>query len=266
MPPPLSFCHHHQRPKCPLCLPPPPSSHTNLSLTRADAAPLRVAVRLPTGPLERDERDPALWDHAKAVEWLKATASTHPEHMRFGGGAEVDAAEMDAAEMDAAAVDAADGHAGEGGARDGAGGGGGGGGSGLDDPNALLGVAGAFLPRVAIDGPFDAEAVLPPGMSGLDLCRLPEPELHVRVKRQFPGKVGAALAARLHEALWMLICDAKKRRRRPNGNLVTDEEEAEEARAAEAAVARRNALWKQREEQMAAASTLDAANEMASRM
>ena len=64
----------------------------------------------------------------------------------------------------------------------------------------------------------------------------------------------------------MLICDAKTRRRRPNGNLVTDEEEAEEARRAEAAVAKKNALWKEREASMAAASTLDAAESMASRM
>ncbi|MDP6288030.1 MAG: hypothetical protein QF548_09190, partial [Acidimicrobiales bacterium] len=43
----------------------------------------------------------------------------------------------------------------------------------LVDATALLGVPGAFLPNAAVEGPFDAEAVMP-GMSGLDLCRMPE--------------------------------------------------------------------------------------------
>ena len=232
------------------------------------AAPLRVAVQLPSGHVERDERDPALWDHAKALAWLVTAASIKPDD-RFGDGpaarepsldqslehsrsslhsssaraaagtALVDADPIDADPIDADPIDA--------------------------DPTALLGVAGAFLPRAAVDGPFDAEAVIA-GMSGLDLCRLPEAELHVRIKKQIPGKEGAALAARVHEALWMLICDAKTRKRRPNGLLVTDEEEAEEARRAETAVARKNAIWKEREASMAAASTLDAAESMAPRM
>ena len=187
------------------------------------AAPLRVAARLPTGPMERDERDPALWDHQTALAWLAATASKAPD-------------------ADADAVADAD-----------------------ADPTALLGVSGAFLPNAAVEGPFDAEAVMP-GMSGLDLCRLPEAELHVRIRKQIPGKQGAALAARVHGALWMLICDAKTRRRKPNGKLITDEMEAEEARQAEAAVAKKNAMWKEREASMREGSTLEAAEAMASRM
>lgn len=204
------------------------------------AAPLRVAVQLPKGPMERDERDPALWAHEKAVAWLAATAGKKPDDVFGDAPAALDPYTSAGAADAEASGDSA-------------------------DPTALLGVSGAFLPRAAADGPFDAEAVMP-GMSGLDLCRLPEAELHLRVKRQIPGKEGAALAARVHEALWMLICDAKTRRRRPNGLLITDEEEAEEARKAEVAVAKKNALWKEREASMAAASTLDAAESMASRM
>lgn len=169
--------------------------------------------------MERDERDPALWDHQTALAWLVATANKAPEPDADADG----------------------------------------------DSTALLGVSGAFLPNAAVEGPFDAEAVMP-GMSGLDLCRLPEAELHVRIRKQIPGKQGAALAARVHGALWMLICDAKTRRRKPNGKLITDEMEAEEARQAEAAVAKKNAMWKEREASMREGSTLDAAESMASRM
>ena len=105
-----------------------------------------------------------------------------------------------------------------------------------------------------------------PGMSGLDLCRLPKAELHVRIRKQIPGKQGAALAARVHGALWTLICDAKTRRRKPNGTLITDEMEAEEARQAEAAVAKKNAMWTERTAAMKEGSTLEAAESMASRM
>ena len=156
------------------------------------AAPLRVAVNLPTKKMQRDERDPAMWEVAKTLEWLVATAGKQ-------------------------------------------------------------------------DGAFDAEALLR-GMSGLELCRLPESALHVRAKQQLGELAGAALAAALHQALWTLICDAKTRRRRPNGNLVTEEEEAAEARAKEEAQAQKNALWKAREASMQEGSSLDAAAAMASRM
>ena len=95
------------------------------------AAPLRVAARLPTGPMERDERDPALWDHQTALAWLAATASKAPD---ADAGADANAG----ADADA-------------------------------DATALLGVSGAFLPNAAVEGPFDAEAVMP-GMSGLEAC------------------------------------------------------------------------------------------------
>jgi hypothetical protein len=40
------------------------------------AAPLRVAAqRGGSGGLERDPRDPALWTHAQACDWLTAAAS-----------------------------------------------------------------------------------------------------------------------------------------------------------------------------------------------
>jgi len=241
------------------CLSPLAKDAAHTLNTASYAAPLRVAVQRPTAPLERDERDPALWDPQTTLAWLKSVVSTRPDD-QFGGapaaldpGSEIDA---DVRTADATPTDTPTAPP-----------------TALPDqpttapldPTALLGVAGAFLPRAAIDGPFDAEALLA-GMAGVDLCRLPEAELHIRIKKQIPGKAGAALASRVHEALWTLICDAKTRRRRPNGHLITDEEEAEEARKAEAAVAKKNAMWKEREASMAAASTLDAAESMASRM
>jgi len=161
------------------------------------AAPLRVALREASPvALEVDPRDPAGWDHAKAAEWLGATAT-------------------------------------------------------------------AFGIQT-----LDTAAVLRGGISGLELCRLPEAEIHQRVRAQNlkPEHEASDLASRLHGALWTLICDAKTRRRKPNGKLVTDEEEAAEAAKAEAATLAKSELWKEREKTMNAGSTLDAAAAMAGRM
>ena len=100
---------------------------------------------------------------------------------------------------------------------------------------------------------LNAEALLAGNISGLELCRLPEAELHVRVRSQGlkPEHAASELASKLHAALWMLICDAKTRKRKPNGNLVTDEEAAIEAAKIEEALAAKSALWKEREESMA---------------
>ena len=115
---------------------------------------------------------------------------------------------------------------------------------------------------------LDTAAVLRGGISGLELCRLPEAEIHQRVRAQNlkPDHEASDLASKLHGALWTLICDAKTRRRKPNGKLVTDEEEAAEAAKAEAAQLAKSELWKEREKTMNAGSTLDAAAAMAGRM
>ena len=115
---------------------------------------------------------------------------------------------------------------------------------------------------------LDAAALLRGGISGLELCRLAEAEIHLRVRAQKlePAYEAAELASKLHAALWTLICDAKTRRRKPNGNLITDEEEAAAAAAAEAASDAKSALWKEREKSMAAESTADAAAAMGARM
>ena len=112
---------------------------------------------------------------------------------------------------------------------------------------------------------LDAAALLHGGISGLELCRLPEAELHLRVRAQRlePAYEAVELASKLHAALWTLICDAKTRRRKPNGNLISDEEEAAAAAKAEAAAAAKSALWKEREKTMAAESTASAAAAMA---
>ena len=95
--------------------------------------------------MERDERDPALWDHQTTLAWLAATASKAPDDAFGGGGGGGGASDATATAAAAA------------------------------DSTALLGVSGAFLPQAAAEAVFDldAEAVMP-GMTGLDLCRLPE--------------------------------------------------------------------------------------------
>ena len=104
--------------------------------------------------------------------------------------------------------------------------------------------------------------------AGLELCRLPEAEIHCRVRAQNlqPAHEASELASKLHGALWTLICDAKTRRRKPNGKLISDEEEAAEAAKVEAAAVAKGLLWKEREKSMAAESTADAASAMAGRM
>jgi hypothetical protein len=115
---------------------------------------------------------------------------------------------------------------------------------------------------------LDASAILRGGASGLELCRLPEVELHSRIRAQHPQPEinVSSLASKLHAALWTRICDAKVRKRKPNGNLVTEEEEAAAQAASEAAAYAKSALWKEREKTMAAGTTLDAAASLAGRM
>ena len=41
------------------------------------AAPLRVSIRAAPANLEHDARDPALWTHDRAVEWLRTELADH---------------------------------------------------------------------------------------------------------------------------------------------------------------------------------------------
>ena len=115
---------------------------------------------------------------------------------------------------------------------------------------------------------LDTAALLTGEIPGLELCRLPEAEIHrrVRVQNLQPAQEASELASKLHGALWTLICDAKTRRRKPNGKLISDEEEAAEVAKVEAAAVAKGLLWKEREKSMAAESTADAASAMAGRM
>ena len=123
----------------------------------------------------------------------------------------------------------------------------------------------------------DVERILPPGSNGRELCSLPEPEFHKRLRAQIPGQMGAHLGKKTYDALWALIVDAKTRRRRPDGTVLTDEDEAREVsisqsphsasliahtrltlssssyqvRQAEEALAARSALWAERDKAMA---------------
>ena len=132
-------------------------------------------------------------------------------------------------------------------------------------------LAKAWLEATAVEHgvtTLDAAALLHGAISGLELCRLPEAELHARVRAQRlePAYEAVELASKLHAALWTLICDAKTRRRKPNGHLISDEEEAAAQAAAEVAAVAKSVLWKEREKTMAAESTAAAAAAMAARM
>ena len=148
------------------------------------AAPLRVAILKKKGAVDLpvDPKDPVLWSHEAACDWLAKQASDAGGKYAAG---------------------------------------------------------------------FDAEALLPRGSTGREMCMLPEPEFHRRVRVQMPGQMGASVAKKVYGALWALIVDAKTRRRRPDGTVLTDEEEAEEVRQAEEALAARAALWAERDKAMA---------------
>ena len=116
-------------------------------------------------------------------------------------------------------------------ARGGAGGGGGGGG-------------------VVLDG--DAFTA---GMSGVQVCALPEIEFYRRAETLLAGTGMLpvdvkALAKSIYTALWALIVDAKTRKRRPNGKIITPEEEEAERAALEAETAAKAALWAEREKHL----------------
>ena len=62
------------------------------------------------------------------------------------------------------------------------------------------------------------------GLTGLELCKLPEPELFTKIGN-------SELASRVYAALWALILAAKMIKRRPDGRILSDEEEAAELAA-----------------------------------
>jgi len=211
------------------------------------AAPLRVAVRNEDRTkLERDPNDPALWSPAEIVTWLQALCAAPPmapataDHAMlmqqasagYGGGdghngpetahaKEVEAARGRKAAAAAAALRAAAAVA------------------------AAEAVMAAHAARTASSCAIDA-AALAGGLTGVQLCGLPEPEIHRRVQLQLPGAPGAGLAKRIHTALWTLIVDAKTRGRRPDGSIISAEDEAEERAAAEAAQRATAAVWAER--------------------
>lgn len=79
------------------------------------------------------------------------------------------------------------------------------------------------------------------GVSGAELCAMPEPELFRRVG-------DPVLARALHKGLWALIVAAKTHKRRSDGTLLTEEQERAEAAAAKAA---KEAEWAEREAERA---------------
>ena len=138
--------------------------------------------------------------------------------------------------------------------------------AGWDNAKAAAWIAGTAREH-GVDA-LDTDVVLNGSVSGLELCRLPETELHMRIRSQHlqPEHLASSLGSKLHASLWTLICDAKTRKRKPNGNLITDEEEVAAQAAAEAASQAKSELWKAREMTMAAGTTLEAAASMAGRM
>merc|ERR1719482_481039 len=83
--------------------------------------------------------------------------------------------------------------------------------------------------------------VSPLGVSGAELCAMPEPELFRRVG-------DSSLARKLHTELWALIVAAKTHKRRADGTLLTEEQEKIEAEVAKAA---KEAAWAAREAERA---------------
>jgi kinesin family protein 2/24 len=158
------------------------AAHTLNTLTYA--APLRVAISLKkdSKALPVDPKDPVLWSHDVACDWL------HAQIVESGG---------------------------------------------------------------KYASSFDVEKMIPPGSSGREMCSLPEPEFHRRVRSQMPGQMGASVAKKAYSALWALIVDAKTRRRRPDGTVLSDEDEAREVLEAEQALAARAVLWAERDKAMA---------------
>lgn len=95
---------------------------------------------------------------------------------------------------------------------------------------------GAWLPTVGVGA---VRSLV--GVSGGELCAMPEPELFRRV-------ADPALARKLHVELWALIVAAKTHKRRADGTLLTDAQEKIEAEAAKAA---KEAAWAAREAERA---------------
>lgn len=203
------------------------------------AAPLRVAVRKKNLNLELDKHDPALWTNDKVVSWMQSICSgqnkSEPDHAQLlqqvwtgegvapeaaiGHDVEVEAARARKAAAAAeslvqAAADAAD-----------------------DKVKSLASLSAASALSIKADAIVD-------GLTGVQLCQLPEPELHRRVKLQLPGAAGAALAKLIHESLWTMIHDAKTRSRRPDGTIITPEEEEAERKVKEEAMRAKGAVWK----------------------
>lgn len=93
------------------------------------------------------------------------------------------------------------------------------------------------------------------GMSGVQVCALPEIEFYRRAETLLAGTGMLpvdvkALAKSIYTALWALIVDAKTRKRRPNGKIITPEEEEAERAALEAETAAKAALWAEREKHL----------------
>jgi uncharacterized protein YcbX len=71
---------------------------------------------------------------------------------------------------------------------------------------------------------------------------------------QLAGPAGAALAKRIHTALWTLIVDAKTRGRRPDGRLISAEDEEAERLEMEAKQREKAAVWAERSKLLAGGS------------
>uniref|UniRef100_A0A7S2AZM4 Kinesin-like protein n=1 Tax=Octactis speculum TaxID=3111310 RepID=A0A7S2AZM4_9STRA len=115
------------------------------------------------------------------------------------------------------------------------------------------------------------------GMTGVQVCALPEVEFYRRTEKamtmvatdaaDIPDDAAASpmgddnnsgagvscqarVAKAIYTALWTLIVDAKTRRRRPNGTIITAEQEEADRAARAAETAAKAALWAEREEHM----------------
>ena len=91
------------------------------------------------------------------------------------------------------------------------------------------------------------------GLSGVQLCALPEKEYYSRLENAGTSCTDAdstKLAKDIYLAVWTLISDAKTRKRRKDGSIVTKEDEENERLEFIAATEEKARVWAEREKHL----------------
>ena len=91
------------------------------------------------------------------------------------------------------------------------------------------------------------------GLSGVQLCALPEKEYYYRLKNSgtlCAGDDSTKLAKEIYLTVWTLISDAKTRKRRKDGTIVTKEDEENERLKIIADTKEKARIWAEREKHL----------------